>query len=459
MKNMRILISSLVVILIILLQLKTSDTAIAESASDQSYKLSLQSAIEKALGKNPMIDASQARMSASSERITQARSGFYPQIFASETYQKTTNPMWAFGMKLNQADIAQADFIPDRLNDPSAIDNFNTQIGLSWSVFNGGKSWHGLKQADMGYQASIADLDRTRQEIISQTVFAYTDLVYVSNCNSVVDQSLLTAKAHLKMIEDRYNNGLTVKSDLLRARVHIAELEQRQVDVKNQILVAEAALYSVLNEDVTSSLEPVTPLSEKKVPAKELAVWIDTAMTKRPDFLKMTWLEKMAQEEIKKSRSGHLPSLNIQGNYEINTPDFDETADNYTVGANVTVNLFSGLGISAQTREALYRHNEIKSQLRAMTLNIRFEIKQAYYMLQSASTRIHVADISIDEATEALRIVKDRYNNGQLSVVSLLDAELTLDRAKNNYYMALRDHMQARVKLDLASGTLDAAFQ
>jgi outer membrane protein TolC len=47
---------------------------------------------------------------------------------------------------------------------------------------------------------------------------------------------------------------------------------------------------------------------------------------------------------MKKARSAHWPSININGSYELNTENFDDTANNYTVGANVTMNLFSGFG-------------------------------------------------------------------------------------------------------------------
>ena len=459
MKPMKISIIVPVALSLLLCVWAAGSTAVASPTNEQPVDLSLSEAIGKALIKNPMIDASQAKQNASAERIVQARSGFYPQLFAAGGYQVTTNPMWAFGTKLNQADIAQADFMPDKLNDPSAIDNFNTQIGLNWSIFDGGKSWYGLKQADMAYQASVAGFDKTRQDVIARAIMAYTDLVYVSNCSVVVDQSLVTAKAHLKMIEDRYKNGLTVKSDLLRARVHIAELEQRQVDVKSQILVAQAALLAVMDESQDYEFNVSTPLYEKKTDARTLDDWVDRAMATRPDFLQMGYMEKAMEEAVKQARAGHMPSLNVQGKYEINTPDFDDTADSYTIGANVTVNLFSGMSISAQTREAVYRLNEIKSQKKGLALHIRLQTKQAYYMLQSAGTRIHTAEVSIDEAKETLRIVKDRYHNGQLSIVGLLDAELTLDRAKNNYFMALKDHMQARSGLELAAGTLDASFQ
>ncbi len=434
-------------------------TACAETVAAGCSNLSLQAAIQNALVKNPQLDAAQSRVSASAERITQATAGFYPKVYVSEAYQLTTNPMWAFGMKLNQKIIAQKDFDPASLNDPESIDNFNTMLWMTWPVFDSGQTWYGRQQAETAHQATAAGLDRTRQEIVSQTVAAYTDLVFAKESVAVVDQAMHTAAAHLLLIENRYNSGLTVKSDLLRARVHLSELEQQKVEADSQYLVAQAALCTVMGEDVLNDAVPVTPLSENKVPAKELAEWINMALANRPDLREIKFYEQTARTETKKARSAHWPSVNLNGSYELNTADFDDTANNYTVGANVTLNLFSGNGISARERESLYRQNEISANLRAMNQKIQLETRSAYYKLQSAEKRIQAAELSVAASMETLRIVGNRYENGQVSIVSLLDAELTVTRAKNNLNMALKDHMQSRAQLALAVGDLGETFQ
>ncbi len=449
----------LVVIMAIFQPVILIETAFSGQTEEPGSPLSLHDAIKSALKKNPLLDAAQSRVAASAERITQAKSSFYPKVYISEAYQLTTNPMWAFGMKLNQGIIAQKDFDPARLNDPESIDNFNTMLWMTWPLFDSGQTWFGSQQAEMSHQAFAAGFDRTRQEIILQTVAAYTDLVFAGESVAVVDQALQTAKVHLRLIENRYNSGLTVKSDLLRARVHISELEQQQVEANSQYLIAQAALSAVMGEETICDVLPVTALVQKEIPAKELAEWIDMALAGRPDLKQIKFYEQTARTEIKKSRSAHWPSVNLTGSYELNTGDFEETANNYTVGANVTLNLFSGDGISARERESLYLHNEINANLRAMNQKIRLETREAYYKLQSAEKRIQASELAVDAAEEAMRIVGNRYDNGQVPIVSLLDAEMTVIRARNNLNMAIKDQIQSRAQLALAVGDLGETFQ
>jgi outer membrane protein len=78
-------------------------------------------AIEKGLANNARIRATQSQVNASEARLSQARSAFFPQVDIIESFRRTDNPMWAFGAKLNQEVISQADFDPAKLNDPETI--------------------------------------------------------------------------------------------------------------------------------------------------------------------------------------------------------------------------------------------------------------------------------------------------------------------------------------------------
>jgi len=434
------------------------ESAKSEPLTFDPTLLTLQDAIKSALKKNPELAAANFRVGASAERITQAESGFYPQINISEGYQVTTNPMWAFGTKLNQEIIAQQDFDPERLNDPTAMDNFNTLLWMSWPIFDSGQTWFGRKKAKLSYQASVAGLDRSSQEIVFQTVNAYTDLFFAKKNVMVVDGALKTAREHLRVIENRYKTGLTIKSDLLRAQVHISELELQQVEINSQYLMAQARLGAVIGEERDCDPLPDTLPPEKKIPPRGLMEWIEVAMATRPDLQQIKFQEQAARTEIKRSRSAHLPSVNINASYEIDTEAFDNTANNYTVGTSVTLNLFSGNNISAREREALYLQKEINANLHAMNQRIGLETREAYYRINSAEKRIKTAELSVDEAMEVLRIVGNRYENGQVSIVSLLDAETTLTRVRNNLNMALKDQIQSRAQLALAVGDLGETF-
>lgn len=432
------------------------------TAADQNITspepLTITEAIQIAVQQNPEIKAAMFQVEKVESESTQSRSGFYPQVDVSETFNRTNNPMWAFGTKLNQGTITLQDFAPASLNNPDSINNFKTAVSMSWSLYNGGRTKIGWEQAKQNQQVASLMLENTRQKVIAQTASAYVGLLLAQKNITVVNQALETAQANLKMIQSRYNNGFVVKSDLLRAKVHIADLKQQHLQASSRVKVAQAMLNASMGSSVDNPLNPVSPFNVGDPIKGEMKEWISTALSKRPELEKLKHQEDMARKEIKKSHAGHLPDLLLVGNYEIDTEDFSDTADNYTIGAIVKVNLFSGYKITGKTKAAKSFLDQLQALQRAMELQIRVQTRRAFLTARSSWERIQVAQIAVDQAQEGLRIVKNRYNNGLLTIVSLLDAEVACQQARTNYFKALHDYKVARIDLALAAGTIDTNF-
>jgi len=421
--------------------------------------LSMTEAIQIAVKQNPEIKAAQFQMDAVKSNAVKAQSGFYPQLNFMQSFNRTTNPMWAFGTKLNQASITQSDFDPERLNDPDAIDNFASTFLLSWPIYEGGRTKIGWEQAKQNSSIAALTLERTRQNVIARTAAAYVGLVLAQKNIMVTKQALETSNANLNMIQSRYNSGFVVKSDLLRAMVHIADLEQQHLLVESRFKINEAMLNASMGFGEATPLNPVTPLTIRSEIHGTVDTWIDTALSKRPEMDTLRLEEGIAKKEIAKSQSGHYPDVSLIGNYEINSEDFGDSADNYTLGAVVRVNIFSGNRISEETKAAKSMLARVQEMQKSMELGIKVQTREAFLKAKSARERIRVAEIAVDQAEEGLRIVKNRYNNGLLTIVGLLDAELARQQAHTNYFKALHDYKVARLELELAAGTIDTDFQ
>ena len=435
----------------------------AGAADDQNEPLpeplSMAEAIHIAVEQNPEIKAAQFQVDAVKSNSVKAQSGFYPQLHFAQSFNRTTNPMWAFGTKLNQGVITQADFNPVSLNDPDPINNFASNFLLSWSIYEGGRTKIGWEQAKQNLSIASLTLERTRQNVIARTAAAYVGLVLSQKNIMVTKQALETSNANLNMIRSRYNRGFVVKSDLLRAMVHIADLEQQHLLAESRFKINEAMLNASMGSGEANPLNPVTPLTIGAEINGIIDTCIDTALSKRPEMGVLRFEEDIAKKEIAKSQSGHYPDVNLVGNYEINTEDFSDSADNYTLGAVVRVNIFSGNRISEETKAAKSMLSRIHEMQKSIEMGIKVQAREAFLKAKSARERIRVAKIAVDQAEEGLRIVKNRYNNGLLTIVGLLDAELARQQAHTNYFKALHDYKVARIELALASGTIDTDFQ
>lgn len=427
----------------------------------QDMPLTLSEAISVAVVHNPQILAAQHDVAATQARTVQARSGLLPQLNISEQYSQTNSPLWAFGTKLNQGQITMQDFDPARLNEPDAIDNFKTALTLSWQLFDGGNTWKGWQQAKQQQEAGHLALKRTEQTIIAKTATAYIGALLAEHNRTVVLQALETAQAHLKVVQDRQQSGLAVKSDVLRAQVRIAELEQQRLQADSQVRVALAMLDAVMGGQTgnSSALNLTSAFKQDQALEGDLDAWVTQALSQRPDLKQLQIQEEIARQQVSRARTGHYPTIALQGNYEANSEDFSESTDSYTVGAMVQLNLFSGQRISAQTAEAKAMFAKIQSMRQGLSLGVRVETQKAYYEAQSMWQSIRVAQTAVNQAQEALRIVANRYRNGLLALINLLDAQVALQQAQTHHFKAMHDYTVARISLAFASGAIDRDFQ
>lgn len=436
-----------------------SGFARSQSQAPSTGFLSLSEAIQIALSHSPLINEVQAQLDISNERLIQARSGFMPYIDASGAYNRTTNPAQTFATKLNQALITQDDFNIDRLNNPDPIDNYAGRVTAIWPLYDSGQTWYGARQAELGQQETSLEMTRMRQLVIAQTVVAYVGLLMAQEQLAIVQQTLTTARAHQNVVESLYENGFVVKSDLLRTQVHIANLEQQQLQAESQVEIDKAEMNAAMGVEIDSKFELTSQLESGQGRAESMERWIEMALDQRADLKQIEFRQSAAEEEIKKSRAAYLPSFNLEGNYEVNTEHFEESADNYTVGAVVTLNLFSGKRTSAKVREAQAALRQVQAMGRKLKQQVLVEIRQAYLQADNAWNRIQVARVAVSQAEEALRIVGKRYQNGLFTIVDLLNSELALQQAHTNHLQAIHDYKVANANLMLAAGTLDENFQ
>jgi outer membrane protein len=435
-----------------------AEPAIAQTLP-KGTALTLPDAILLAMTQNPEILSAHSQVESGDHQVTVARSGLWPQINLAETYQNTNNPMWAFGTKLNQGQITQRDFDPNRLNEPDAINNYNTSLSLGWSVYDGGRTLAGLSQAKLNTKFTRLGLKKTEQDIISQTAQAYVGLLLAGQNQKVIDKALTTAKAHQAMIKNRYSGGFVVKSDLLRAQVRIFELTQEQLQAKSQVEIAKARLNAAMGNPMDTPLRLTTPFQICVETEENQIVWIERALKNRPDLKQLTLQKEMALAQIKMNRAGHLPQVMLNGAYNIDTQDFDDSADSYTVGATVQLNLFAGKGISAKVKAAKADLNKVKAIYTALTHGVEVQTREAYLLTQSAWQRITVAQQAVAQSEEALRIVMNRYKSGLLTIVDLLDAQVADQQARTLHFKALHDYKVARIKLATAAGVIGPDFQ
>ena len=91
-----------------------------------------------------------------------------------------------------------------------------------------------------------------------------------------------------------------------------------------------------------------------------------------------------------------------------------------------------------------------------MTLKdaITLDVTQSYLSFQQAKERIHLAELTVEQASENYRTAAEKYKTGLTTSSELLDAEVALLQSKLQLTQSLVDHELAKARLEKAVGEL-----
>ena len=416
--------------------------------------ITLEQAIDTAIRNNAGLKASDAQVEAADAGVLRSASGFLPKVTLSEIWSRTDSPLMVLGTKLNQEIITPVDFNPAVLNNPEAISNYNTRLAVTQPVFNGGKEYIGRMQSKLARDASIQDRERVRQDTVYNVIKAYYGLMLAREYHKVALQSHETSLANVKLAEARYKAGAVLQSDLLRAKVQLAEVKEMLTRSENGMKLANAGLNFAMGVPQDAEYEVIGDLAvqDRK---DEVKTMIEEAAEKRPELLSIELNRVNAEKSVTMARADYLPTLNLMGQVDWNSEKAaGSDAKSWAVMAVLQWNLFDGLVTRSKVKEAVATSSRMRLLEEQTRAAVQLQVRQSYYNATASIDRIAASASSVQEAEEGLRIVQKRYETGMTTFVDVLGAESALIRARTNALQALYDNNIAHAELKLAIGTL-----
>lgn len=423
----------------------------------QSTSLSLRQAVEIAIEKNPLRKAAIADTKAASADLREARSFLMPHLSFTETATRGNDPIYVFGSKLQERRFTNTDFALNQLNAPLPFGNFKTRFGGTWNLFDSFASWHGVSRAKQMNEAAARQLDRTDQEIVFRVVSAYYQVLLARKQQQVAEQSVKTAQAITERSQSRFDTGLVVESDLLTAKVRMAERQQELIRVRNDLELGRAQLNLVMGVPADSSFQPTEDLAEQTLPVPVLAEAEKQALANRPELKRINAERAAQQEAVSIAKSSFGPRVNAFAGWEMDNPTFvaGGGGNNWLGGIELQIDLFQGGAKRAELSRQRALEEKVIAMKQAVTDGVRLEVRRAYYEVDASRQQVAVARTAISQAQESLRINQDRYDTGLMTITDLLGAEEAARRSQTDYWEAVYRFHTSYANLELASGTLN----
>ncbi|MFN0120446.1 MAG: TolC family protein [Blastocatellia bacterium] len=424
---------------------------VGAQTAEQSLTLPL--AVETALRTNPLTRATAAGREIADAQVSEARAGRFPLLQFNETLTRGNNPVFVFGSLLEQARFGAPDFALPALNNPGSLTNYRTSLSLRMPVFDQRQSRTRIAQAQFRQQQADAQSDQVRQQIRFETLKSFYGVLLAQAKKEVADEAVKLAEADIKRSRDRVEVGASVVADLLAAEVQLAEFQQQQLQAEGDIATAVAALNTALGVPINTPQQISGGLADKLFNVAAQDELIAQALQRRPDYARAGLALRERGQQVNGARGEFLPRLDVFTSAGLSSRNWWSGSSDYTVGASLTFNLFDA-GRKARLAQAHATERLANSEQEHLANQIRLEVVRACQQFVTAQARLKVAERVISHATEALRIVQDRYREGLTTITEVLRAETTLVRAQTNVLAARYDYYVGYASVLLTSGGL-----
>jgi outer membrane protein TolC len=406
------------------------------SAADEikpGETLDLSRCIAIALRNHPTIKGAAGSLNASESRVSQARSGYYPQADLSSGYSRI-HPSGASG---NLGSVK------------TSYDEYRSSFILNGTIFDFGKTSAQTDVQSFGADAARADLDNTQSQIVLGVKQAYYSILQSMQSRDAYAQEVVQFRQHLDQAKGFYEVGIKPKIDVTKAEVDLSQARLNLLKADNALRIARISLNNAMGVPDAPGYEVNDSMAYQDYPI-DLATALARGYEARPDLISATAKREAAERSIDLARTGYYPVLSGNAGYGWTGQDFPLDKQ-WTVGAALNFPLFNGFLTRSQVEEARANLIVAKANEDNIRQGIRFDVEQAYYTLKDTREGIVLAEVSVVQAKENRELAQGRYAAGVGNSIEVTDA-LTLEIDSKTA------HINALYYYRLAIASLEKAF-
>ncbi|NML40547.1 TolC family protein [Chitinophaga sp. G-6-1-13] len=426
----------------------------AASAQQSVKPLSLNEAISLTLQNSKQLKASQARIEAANANVKTANERQLPDVSISGSYLRLTQPNLDLKLGKGGSNPGGGSGMEAPKVDQAAYGMANVSI----PVFAGMMIQSGKEAARYLAQAAKLDADKDRDDVIENTIGAYSNLYKATQAVKLMEENLKQSTQRVKDFSNLEKNGLLARNDLLKAELQQSNYELSLMDAQNSLKVANLNMNIMLGLPDNTALQLDTTVFkvDDKTDGRGVAEFEQLAYQNRKDAASLGAKEKAAFANVKGVKGEYYPSLAVTGGYvAAYIPNVVTITNAVMAGVGVKYNLSSIWKTGSKVASAKAQLAELQANEANLTDAIHLDVVRSYenYLLSRKKMDTYIK--AIEQSEENYRITKNKHANNLATTTDLLDADVANLQAHLNYTFARADALVAYNKLLQSSGILD----
>ncbi|MBL0402519.1 TolC family outer membrane protein [Microvirga aerilata] len=399
----------------------------------------LESALARAYGNNPDLNAQRAGVRVVDEDVARAKSGYRPTITGNadigRTYSETPRTLFGGG--------------------GSRLTPRGFGVEINQSIFDGYRTSNSVRAAESSVLGSREQLNSTEQSILLDAATAYMDVLRDTAILDLQRNNVEVIDEQLRQTQDRFNVGEVTRTDVAQAEARIAaarsEASLAEATLRNSI-----AVYRQVVGVEPQQLAPGRPLD--RLTPRNVAAALKIALNEHPAIKARQHAVDTAELQVKVAQGALAPQLGVAGSVDqrYDRQSEGDRAFSASVVARLTVPIYEGGEVYAATRQAKETAGQRRLEADSVRDQVRAAVSSSWGRLEAARAQIQAAQAQIDAAETALSGVREEARVGQRTTLDVLNAQQELLNARVNLITAQRDRVVASYSLVNAMGRLNS---
>jgi outer membrane protein TolC len=424
-----------------------ADSKAATGDQVLSGPLNASDCVKLALERNPSVLNARENIRESSGQELSALSAFVPSVQSGAGYShRIQGPQEYFVPEFNLTLLSKS----------LRSDTWSYNVTASQSLLDVSQ-FSQVLSARASVRATRHSFEATRQAIAYQVKFQFYELLKSVKLAEVSKQAQELSQDELNRARALFEVGSVAKGDVLKAEVRLSQSMLDLIAAENRVKLERSRLAKFMGLPVETDIQIAEDLGGES-PGVNLSGALEAANARRPDLMATRESRTGARRNALASRASRLPSLSGSVQYSWSDNSFPETmADherNYSWNMRLGLSLpiFDGFMTIANIRQAKARAAIADNQLRDAELQVALDVKEAMLTIEEATERIKVSKSGLASAEEDYRLSREKYDLGSGTILELLDAQVSLSRARSSYVDALASLREAEALFERATG-------
>lgn len=401
-----------------------------------AHALGLWQAYEAALQNDPTYIGAKYENAAGRENKLIGRAGLLPTVSASYSQSKNRADFTS-GINTSHPEYTSKSA---SLNMRQALVNFD--------------AFARYKQGVAQSEASDMTFMSRSHEMMVRVLSSYVDVLFANDQLNLAIAQRDTLIEQKKLNDKMFAKGEGTRTDMLETQAKLDVAQAQVIESKDNLANAKEILSGI----VGSQVNVVDGLNKdfKVRPLQPATVddWQALALSKNPELLTQNQNVEINLQEIKKSRAGHIPRLDLVASYSKGESEslstFNQNSTVRSIGVQLNIPLYSGGYVNAVSRQAVAGYEKAKTELSARTAHVLQDMRKQYNSVLSGAEKIAALQKSVDSSHLLIQATQQSIKGG-------IRINLDLLNAKQQYYSSQRDLAQAKYNYLISYARLRAA--